>query len=72
MSKLTGNQEFNGEVYVKDIGGYNGTNPSQAQSVKTVIDGLENEISRIDEVSAAALVDLNTKLEGIEVLLSEI
>ena len=27
MSKLTGNQEFNGEVYVKGVGGYNGTNP---------------------------------------------
>jgi len=28
MSKLIGNQEFNGDVYVKGIGGYDGTNAS--------------------------------------------
>ena len=45
MSKLTGNQEFNGEVYVKDIGGYDGTNPSQSQSLKDVIENCAKDIN---------------------------
>lgn len=42
----TNNQEFNGEVYVKGIGGYDGTNPSQSQSLKDVIgDYVEKEVT---------------------------
>ena len=44
MSKLTGNQEFNGEVYVYGLGGYNGTNPSQSESLKDVVDNLAKDI----------------------------
>ena len=35
MSKLTGNQEFNGDVYIKGIAGYDGTNAAQT-GVKTL------------------------------------
>ena len=35
MSKLVGNQEFNGDVYVKGVGGYDGTNAT-ASTVETI------------------------------------
>ena len=38
MSKLTGNQEFNGDVYIKGIAGYDGTNPTSANSVTMAAD----------------------------------
>ena len=38
MSKLTGNQEFNGDVYIKGIAGYDGTNPTSANSVTVATD----------------------------------
>lgn len=38
MSKLIGNQEFDGDVYVKGVGGYDGTNPSSAQTLEQVVD----------------------------------
>ena len=37
MSKLTGNQEFNGNVYVKDIGGYNGDNPLSSLTLQDAV-----------------------------------
>ena len=39
MSKLIGNQEFNGDVYVKDVGGYDGTNAtaSTVETIQTVL-----------------------------------
>ena len=38
MSKLTGNQEFNGDVYIKGIAGYDGTNPTSANSITVAAD----------------------------------
>lgn len=38
MSKLIGNQEFDGDVYVKGLGEYDGTNPSVSDSLKEVVD----------------------------------
>ncbi len=38
MSKLTGNQEFNGDVHIKGIAGYDGTNPTSANSVTVAAD----------------------------------
>lgn len=35
MSKLIGNQEFNGDVYIKGVGGYDGTNAEES-TVKTI------------------------------------
>lgn len=37
MSKLTGNQEFNGDVYIKGIGGYDGTNPSPERTLQKLL-----------------------------------
>lgn len=47
MSKLTGNQEFNGEVYIKGIGGYDGTNPTSALTIQEVIGDIETLLSQI-------------------------
>jgi hypothetical protein len=38
MSKLTGNQEFNGDVHIKGIAGYDGTNPTSANSITVATD----------------------------------
>ena len=38
MSKLTGNQEFNGDVYIKGVAGYDGTNPTSANSITMAAD----------------------------------
>ena len=38
MSKLTGNQEFNGDVHIKGIAGYDGTNPTSANSITVAAD----------------------------------
>ena len=38
MSKLTGNQEFNGDVHIKGIAGYDGTNPTSANSITMAAD----------------------------------
>lgn len=48
MSKLVGNQEFNGDVYVKGVGGYDGTNAtaSTVETIQTVLS------SSIDTMSA--------------------
>ena len=40
MSKLIGNQEFNGDVYVRGLGGYDGTNPVNAHTLQDTIQGL--------------------------------
>ena len=45
MSKLTGNQEFNGDVYIKGVGDYTGDNPSSATPLQEVI---QTSLSKID------------------------
>ena len=48
MSKLKGNQEFNGDVYVKGVGGYDGTNPAIARRISDALmqcAGVKNIIS---------------------------
>lgn len=40
MSKLVGDQEFNGVVHVKDIGGYDGTNPLPSNSLQAAVNRL--------------------------------
>lgn len=47
MSKLIGNQEFNGDVYVKGVGGYDGTSATvnTAETIQTVLNTYIDAIS---------------------------
>jgi len=49
MSKLTGNQEFNGYVYLKGIAGYDGTNANEEgiSSIQTVINELQTTMNNL-------------------------
>ena len=67
MSKLTGNQEFNGDVYIKGIAGYDGTNPTSANSITVAADAEPftedewNEIFRRAAMNVIYTEDFNTE-----------
>lgn len=61
MSKLTGNQEFNGEVYIKGIGGYDGTNIASATSVTEIVGDVQKVTEDICWTNGAGLGSIKPK-----------
>lgn len=67
MSKLTGNQEFNGDVYIKGIAGYDGTNPTSANSITVAADAepfTEDEWNEIFGKPAMSIIYTEAFEEG--------
>ena len=68
MSKLTGNQEFNGDVYIKGVAGYDGTNPTSANSITMAADAepfTEDEWNEIFGRTAMSVIYTEAFEEGV-------
>ncbi len=58
MSKLTGNQGFNGDVYIKGVGDYTGNNPDSSSPLHEVIQSLLNKINAFTSHGVSSIVAL--------------
>ena len=60
MSKLTGNQEFNGDVYVKGVGGYDGITPEgtlqEFLSCESLTEAEWREIFKVEDVEEGLFI----------------
>ena len=60
MSKLTGSQEFNGDVYVKGVGGYDGTTPEgtlqEFLSCESLTEAEWREIFKVEDVEEGLFI----------------
>ena len=54
MSKLIDDFEINGDLYLKDIGGYDGTNTATSETVKTVLNSKIDVSSKISQITSAS------------------
>lgn len=59
MSKLIGDQEFNGDVHIKGIAGYDGTNPTSANSMTVATDAEPFTEDEWDEIFGKIKPNLN-------------
>ena len=62
MSKLIGNQEFAGDVFIQGVGGYDGTNPESAETLSEITNN-NISITKIKEISKRTYDEISLKEE---------